>query len=63
MGRDGITTVMVYYESEDNSYEVYYKRPHYPYMFAFGLPATECLSDVFVIADDNIKNFEEEMFN
>ena len=63
LGRDGITTIMVHYDSSSNSNDVYYKRQYYPFMFAFGLSATVCLDDVFVIADDNIKDYEEEMFN
>lgn len=63
MSRDGITEIMVYYDSVDNSQEVYYKRSGYPYMFAFGLSPVVHLSDVFEIAEKNIRNYEEEMFN
>lgn len=63
LGRDGITTVMVYYDTSNHSVDVYYKRPQYPFMFAFGLSAIVSLDDAFIIADDNIKDYEEEMFN
>ena len=60
MGRDGITTVMVML-SDDKGYgwEVYYTREGFPYLFAFGLPLVHHLADVFIIADDNIPQFED----
>ena len=57
-GKDGITDVYVFYAIHEG-WEVYYKRPGFPMMFAFGLPFVHAVSDVFVIADSNINQYEE----
>ena len=55
------TTIMVCFV-EDEGWEIYYKRPMYPFMFAFGLPEVHTITEVFDIAKANIVHYED-LFN
>lgn len=52
------TTVMACYV-EDEAWEIYYKRPGFPFMNAFGLPTTEPIDNVFRIAIANISEYDD----
>lgn len=54
---DGTTIAITYWEGE--GWEVYYKRPMFPLMFAFGLPAVHTAAEVFDIAAANIHQYED----
>ena len=62
------TTVLLHWCRESNGYEweVYYKRPEYPYVYAFGIPACSPAS-AFDVALRNVDEynylFEEDDTN
>lgn len=58
------TTIMACYVEEGDSavWEIYYKRPKCPFMFAFGLAPVHKIDDVFSIAGAGIPEYEN-LFN
>lgn len=56
----GDTTIMVHYSVDDETWDVYYKRPGYPFLYAFGLAywRADCTDDMFEIAEANIPQYE-----
>ena len=50
-------TIMCYFSDEDG-WEVYYRRRDFPYIFAFGLPRFHTTAEVFEIAAANIAFYE-----
>lgn len=47
----GDTTVGLLINVMGNEWEVYLRRPHYPFMYAFGCPLEEYIGDVFETAE------------
>lgn len=52
----GDNTIMVH-RAEGEGWDVYYKRPEFPFVFAFGLPLVHKIDEVFDIAESNIDNY------
>ena len=52
----GPVTVMAYYRYND-CWEVYYSRPDFPFLFAFGLPKNLTVDGVLKIGAANIENY------
>ena len=57
----GDIKIMAYYTKErnENLWEVYYRKPDYPFMFAFGLDAGLLSEEVLDIAIKNIDNYAD----
>ena len=55
---DGVTA-MLYHNSCDQTWEVYYRQDGYAFMFAFGLPDSFPLGEVFKIAQSNIEEYAD----
>lgn len=52
------TTIMVYREKGEY-WEVYFKRPGFSFMMAFGLPLIHTVAEVFQIARANLPDYED----
>ena len=59
---DTIIMICIVDEEGEEQWEIYYKRPHYPFMFAFGLPYVYKTQEVLKIAEENIDSYAD-MFN
>ena len=51
------TTIMITLDADE--WEVYYKKPHYPFIYAFGLPSDHLPNDVFTIAEANTAEYSD----
>ena len=58
---DGIQ-IMIMDDPSEDSREVYYRIPGYPYVFAYGLPASYSMFDCIHIAKCNASNYVEDLF-
>ena len=56
----GETTIVV--ARSDDCWDVYYTKPMFPFVFAFGLPLVHSLDEVFLVAEGNIENYTN-LFN
>ena len=57
LASDGITSILAFYE-DGEGWEVYYKRPNFPWLFAFGLPTVHNFEEVFGMADGILHMYE-----
>jgi hypothetical protein len=55
--KHGDATIMIYLDAD--AWEVYYKKPGYSFIYAFGLPSDHLPDDVFEIAAANIDNYSD----
>ena len=55
------TTIMIHCENGEE-WEVYYKKPQYPFLFAFGIVEESTLDEAFEIAEANIDEYQD-LFN
>lgn len=53
----GETTIGIFLDADD--WEVYYKKPQYPFIYAFGLQSDHLPDDVFEIAEANIDGYTD----
>ena len=53
----GDTTIMIYCEGDE--WDVYYKKPMYPFLFAFGITEEMTLDDMFELAKANIDQYQD----
>lgn len=52
------TTILVCF-SEDSEWEIYYRKPQFPYIFAFGLPKHMTTTDAVEVARENVDNYAD----
>jgi len=55
--KHGETTIMICMDAD--SWEVYYKKPGYPFIFAFGVPSDHLPDDVFEMAIANMDDYSD----
>lgn len=52
------TTIMIIGISDNDEWEIYYRRPHYAFQYVFGLPYWKHnIGEAFEIAMSNIKQY------
>lgn len=58
---DGVQ-IMILDDPSQDSREVYYRIPGYPFVYAYGLPASYSRDTVIRIAKCNASNYAEDLF-
>ena len=59
---DGLQ-IMIMDEPSGDGWEVYYRAPGYPFIFAFGLPKVHTFFDAIQVAKCNAERYAEVLFN